>query len=128
MPNAQGKLETLKRDTWVWLIGMTDAGDDELRQWAQSFAHPPRLEAQGARPAAEPYAPERRALCLTVENPSVTITITPDGHCVNPVFELAHAPRRCRPSGSTIGRWRPTAIAGTGQRSGSAPAWTGRRP
>ena len=128
MPNAQGKLETLKRDTWVWLIGMTGDNDDELRQWAQSFAHPPRLEAQGARPAAEPYAADRRALCLTVENPSVTITITPDGHCVNPVFELAHAPRHCRPCGSTIGRWPPTAIAGMGQRSGSTPASTGWPP
>ena len=93
MPNAQGKLETMKRDTWVWLIGMTDAGDDELRQWAESFAHPPRLKPRAPRPAAEPYAPERRALCLTVENNSVTITITPAGHCVNPVFELKDAPK-----------------------------------
>ncbi len=94
MPNAQGKPETLKRDTWVWLIGMTSAGDDELRQWAQSFAHPPTLEAQGARLAAEPYTPERRAMRLVVEEGNVTIAIKPTGCCVNPVFELRGAPKR----------------------------------
>ncbi len=91
MPNAQGKLETMKRDTWAWLIGMTDAGDDEVRQWADSFAHPPKMEVQGATLAAEPYAPERRALCLNVENNAVVVKITPVGHCVNPVFELKGA-------------------------------------
>jgi hypothetical protein len=90
--DAQGRLQTLKRDTWVWLIGMTDAGDDELRQRAQSYGHPPKLEAVGAKAASELYTPERRALCLTAEKQTVTITITPAGRCVNPVFELKDAP------------------------------------
>ena len=93
MPNAQGKLETLQRDTWAWLIGMTDADDDQLRQWAQSYGNPPTLEAQGARAEAQSYWPERRALCLTVEKPTVTIAVAPNGRCVNPVFELRNAPK-----------------------------------
>ena len=105
---------------------MTDASDDDLRQWAHSFAHPPKLDAQGAQVAAEPYAPERRALRLTVQNKSVAITIIPAGRCVNPVFELKDAPRRC-PCGWTISRCRRTGIAGTARRFGSAPTSTGRR-
>jgi len=89
--NALGQTSPMKQQTWAWLIGMTDAGDDELRQRAQSFANPPKLDAQGAKVAGEPYAPERRALRLTVEDNTVTITITPAGRCVNPVFELANA-------------------------------------
>jgi hypothetical protein len=91
MPNGQGKTETLRRETYVWLIGMTDAGDDELRQWAASYGHPPKLEAQGARVAAEAYVPERRALCLEVQAKTVAIHLRPDGRCVCPVFELKGA-------------------------------------
>ena len=90
--DALGQTKTMKRETWVWLIGMTDAGDDQLRQWARSFAHPPKLEARGAEVAPQPYAPERRALRLTVQSKTVAITITPAGCCVNPVFELKDAP------------------------------------
>ena len=94
MRDAQGKLKTMQQDTWVWLIGMTDAGDDELWQRAQSFAlQPPALDLAGAKPDAEPYVPERRALRLVVEKPIVTIAIQPVGHCVNPVFELSAAPK-----------------------------------
>jgi len=94
MRDAQGKLKTMQQDTWVWLIGMTDADDDALRRWAKSFAlQPPALELAGAKPDAELYAPERRALRLVVEKPIVTIAIKPEGHCVNPVFELGAAPK-----------------------------------
>jgi hypothetical protein len=94
MRDAQGDLKTMKQDTWVWLVGMTDADDDALRRWAQSFAlQPPALGLEGAKPDAEPYAPERRALRLVVEKPAVTITLKPAGHCVNPVFELGNAPQ-----------------------------------
>jgi hypothetical protein len=96
LPDAQGQTKTLTRDTWVWLIGMTDAGDEELRQWAQSFGHPLQLEVQGATMGPAPSAPERRALCLTVQNRKVTIAITPAGHCLNPVFELKGAPQVLR--------------------------------
>ncbi|MGD0896748.1 MAG: hypothetical protein ABR915_02860 [Thermoguttaceae bacterium] len=92
--DAEGKLKTMQRDTWVWLIGMTDADDDALRRWAKSFAlAPPTLDLAGARLDADSYAPERRALRLVVEKPAVTITLKPAGHCVNPVFELSSAPK-----------------------------------
>jgi hypothetical protein len=29
---------------WAWLIGKTDATDDVLLDWAQSFSSPPALE------------------------------------------------------------------------------------
>ncbi len=94
MRDARGELKTMQQDTWVWLIGMTDADDDALRRWAKSFAlQPPALDLAGARPDAESYAPERRALRLVVEKPTVTIGIKPAGHCVNPVFEMGSAPK-----------------------------------
>ena len=37
--------------------------------------------------------PERRAIRLVVEEPTVTIQIKPAAACVNPVFELAAAPQ-----------------------------------
>ena len=94
--NDSGEAEARERRTWVWLIGMTDAGDDELRQWAQSFAQPPEVHAEGATPASPPYATERRALCLTVNRETVDVTITPSGCCINPVLELTGAPQTLR--------------------------------
>lgn len=97
MPDAQGNVKTMQESTWVWLIGMTGASDEVLLQWAKSFAiTPPGVAADGAKPEAELYAPQRRALRLTVEKPTVTIAIKPEGCCVNPVFELAAAPARLR--------------------------------
>jgi hypothetical protein len=93
MRDAQGKSNTMTRQTWVWLIGMTAADDSALRQWMVSFAHPPALELSGARQEGEAHVPERRALRLVVDKPVVTIKITAAGHCVNPVFELRGAPK-----------------------------------
>jgi len=95
-PSDSGRTGALERRTWVWLVGMTDAGDDELRHWAQSFAQPPKIELQGATPAAQPYAIERRALCLTVDKKTIEVAITPSGWCVNPVLELTGAPQTLR--------------------------------
>jgi len=91
--DALGQLKAMKVRTWVWLIGMADASDDALLAQARSFAQPPSLDLQGARPDAEAHAPERRALRLVVERPDVAITIKPEGRCVNPVFELRGAPK-----------------------------------
>lgn len=97
--SARQELRFMKRERWAWLIGMTDAGDDELRQRALSFAQPPTLEVQGAAlNSPSYYAPERRALCLTVERAakSVSLMITPAGACVHPVLELDAAPKLLR--------------------------------
>jgi hypothetical protein len=87
-----GRSKPMLLQTWVWLIGMSDADDARLLEWAQSFAHPPSLELQGARLEAQSYIPERRAIRLIVEDSRVTMTIKPAPRCVNPVFELAGAP------------------------------------
>jgi hypothetical protein len=89
-----GRSKPMQVQTWVWLIGMSDDGDDGLLRWAQSFARPVSLgEIQGARLDAEPYVPERRALRLMVEDKTVTLMLKPAAACVNPVFELSDAPK-----------------------------------
>jgi hypothetical protein len=88
-----GRSKPMLVQTWVWLIGMTGAGDDQLLQWARSFSTPPSLEVEGARLEANSYVPERRAIRLVVERPTVSIRIKPAGPCVNPVFELLAAPK-----------------------------------
>ncbi len=90
--DALGVTKPMKKDTWAWLIGMSDAGDESLLQWAESYARMPALELKGARKDVDVYVPERRALCLIVENKNVRITIRPGNWCVNPVFELKNAP------------------------------------
>lgn len=88
-----GRSRPMLVQTWAWLIGMSDAPDDRLLEWARSFSRPPSLELQGARLAPEPYSPERRAIRLVVDQKRVTVTMQPAPCCVNPVFELADAPR-----------------------------------
>lgn len=88
-----GHAKPMLVQTWAWLIGTTDAGDERLLEWAASFAKPPTLEVQGARLEAESYVPERRAMRLVVEAPIVTLTVKPTSACVHPVFELEHAPQ-----------------------------------
>jgi hypothetical protein len=88
-----GRSKPMIVQTWVWLIGMSDAGDARLLEWARSFSKPPALEVQGARLEAESYVPERRAIRMIVEEPTVSIRIKPATACVNPVFELAAAPK-----------------------------------
>ena len=88
-----GRSKPMIVQTWVWLIGTSDADDARLLEWARSFAKPPAVEVQGARLEAESYVPERRAIRLIVEQPTVAITIKPATACVHPVFELAAAPQ-----------------------------------
>jgi hypothetical protein len=91
-----GQRKLMRRETYTWLIGMSNAGDDRLGQWAQSFAQPPALEAHGAKlDSASYYAQDRRALCLDIDsdNKGVEIAISPSAFCVNPVFELRGAPK-----------------------------------
>ena len=88
-----GRAKPMVLQTWAWLVGTSDADDERLTQWARSFAKPPALEVQGARPEAESYCPERRALRLVVDEPIVTIKVKPSTACVHPVFELEEAPK-----------------------------------
>jgi hypothetical protein len=78
---------------WAWLIGMTDATDARLVQWAKSFMAPPSLELGGATLEFDGYAPERRAIRVRATSRDVRITVKPAAPCVNPVFEFTNAPR-----------------------------------
>jgi hypothetical protein len=89
-----GRCKPMSVQTWVWLIGMSDAGDACLLDRAHSFSNPPSVELHGVRLDPEPYSPERRAVRLIVEDRTVTITIKPAKVCVNPVFELSDAPKK----------------------------------
>lgn len=91
--DALGRSRSMTVETWVWLIGMTDADDGRLLQWAGSFSQPPSIELQGAHLDAEPYTSQRRAIRLCVDAPEVTITVKPAAVTVNPVFELSSAPK-----------------------------------
>jgi hypothetical protein len=89
-----GQAKTMTAQRYVWLIGMTDAPDSRILEWAHSFKTPPSLELKGARlePQAA-YVSERRAIRLIIESPDVTIVLKPTVRCVNPVFELRGAPK-----------------------------------
>jgi hypothetical protein len=92
--DANGVMKQMRRDTFAWMIGMTDATDDELRLRAQSYREPPAIEVQGAEiNAGSFYAQDRRTLCLTMSESSrtVEITISPRHPFVNPVFEIEGA-------------------------------------
>lgn len=83
-----GQAKQMFVQTWVWLIGMSDADDAQLLEWAHSFAEPPSLELDGARLETPSYIPERRAIRMVAEADRVTITIKPTVPCVHPVFEI----------------------------------------
>jgi hypothetical protein len=90
-----GRSRTMIQQQWTWLIGMSDASDDRLLQWARSFAKPPSLEIRGGQLDFDSYVPERRAICLKIEDSMVEMTLkpwqSPKAVCVNPVFELRGA-------------------------------------
>jgi hypothetical protein len=87
-----GRAKTMNYQRWYWLIGLTEASDQRLIEWAQSFRNPPSLELEGARLDLDSFVPERRAIRLIVESPVLSITMKPSVRTVNPVFELLDAP------------------------------------
>jgi hypothetical protein len=93
MMDALGQAKPMTVRRWAWLIGMTEASDARVLDWARSFAKPPSLKLEGARLDIDSYIPHRRAMRLVVEQKTVTVVITPSVRCVNPVFELLHAPK-----------------------------------
>lgn len=89
--DSLGRSKEMLVERWAWMIGMSSEGDSALLDRARSFAAPPSLQVKGARIEVEGYAIERRALRLRVLSNDITVTLTPDGVTVNPVFELADA-------------------------------------
>ncbi len=45
-------------EKWAWLIGLSDADDSRLLEWARSFATPPLVKAAGAWLQAPAYNTE----------------------------------------------------------------------
>jgi len=86
-----GRARQMLVQQWAWLIGKTDAPDERLLEWARSYAKPPELEITGGR--FESHVPERRAHRIAIEADTVLIRIKPTTRYVNPVFELADAPK-----------------------------------
>jgi len=93
MLDTLGRSRELMIRRWSWLVAKSDATDDALLGWAQSFSAPPALEVTGARIDFPSYSPERRAIRLVAESPSVEILMKPKERTINPVFELALAPK-----------------------------------
>lgn len=91
--DALGRSRLMALECWAWLIGMTDASDGELVQWARSFALPPCLSLTGAQVESEGYVVQRRAMRLRITQPHVTIRVKPAATSVHPVFELSGAPK-----------------------------------
>jgi hypothetical protein len=88
---GRSRLMTVRR--WAWLIGMTELGDEQLLDWARSYAQPPAVEVRGGRLGFQGYVPERRAIPVAIAEPEVRFMVKPSIPCVNPVFELLNAPR-----------------------------------
>lgn len=96
MRDANGEYTQMRRDTFAWLIGMTDCSDDQLRQRAQSYREPPPVKVQGAVLDADSYySLERRAVCLAMSegSHSVGIAVSPKVPLVDPVFEIERTPK-----------------------------------
>ncbi len=92
-----GHSKRMVAQRYVWLIGMTDAPDSRVLEWAQSFKNPPSLELKGAHLEPESsYVSERRAIRIIVDDSVVTIALKPTVRCINPVFELRGAPKNLR--------------------------------
>ena len=93
MVDTLGRSREMMIRRWAWLIAKSEATDDVLLNWAQSFSSPPALEVSGARIDFPSYSPERRALRLVAESSSIEITLKPIAHTMNPVFEFDQAPK-----------------------------------
>jgi hypothetical protein len=93
MLDTLGQSRSMSLQRWAWLIAKTNAPDDVLLEWAQSYSNPPSLALTGARIDFPSYSPERRAIRLVVESSSIDIDLKPVAHSVNPVFELDQAPK-----------------------------------
>ena len=123
-----GRSKPMQVQTWAWLIGMSDASDQRLLEWATEFFDA-SLAGTSRVPGSsgESYVPERRAIRLVVDEKTVTIGLRPATVCVNPVFELSQ-----RRSGWCTWSWTPapsvqTNMPGTAERCGSTPRWLVQR-
>ena len=116
-----GKSKPMVCRPWAWLIGMTDANDQRLMEWAQSFAKPPSLEVS-ARSAPSLTSRSAEQSACKPKSKTVAVTIQPSTPCVNPVFEFSPTPGKLVRVRYRTATWNPIASPGTAPRSG----WTQR--
>ncbi len=88
-----GRSKPMIENRWVWLIGMSNASDNELLDRARAFAAPPSVTVVGGTLDDAAYVPERRAVRLRVEQKQVTLRLKPVFPGPAPVFELLEAPK-----------------------------------
>ncbi len=93
MLDTLGRSWDMTIQRWAWLIAKTDASDEALLDWAQSFSYPPSVELTGAHIEFPSYSQERRAIRLVADSTSIEIALKPVVRSVNPVFELQRAPK-----------------------------------
>ncbi|HEY5564244.1 MAG TPA: hypothetical protein VIL33_01550, partial [Rhodothermia bacterium] len=91
MLNSLGQAVEMDFNRWSWLIAKTDASDETLLNWARSYSAPPSVELSGAEFALPSYAPERRAVRLVAQGPTIAMRIVPSSCTMNPVFEVQGA-------------------------------------
>jgi hypothetical protein len=94
MLDTLGRAREMTVQRWAWMIAKTDATDDTLLDWAQSYSYPPSLEVTGAHIDFPSYSQERRAIRLVADSPAIDIHLKPVSRYVNPVFELAQSPKQ----------------------------------
>jgi len=88
-----GHSKPMIENRWVWLIGMSNASDNELLDRARAFATPPSVTIAGGTLDDDAYVPERRAVRVRVEGKQVTLGLRPVFPGPAPVFELLEAPK-----------------------------------
>ena len=79
----------MKIEEWAWLIGMTEATDEELLTRAHSYGAPPALNVEGG--TFESQVPERRSSRMTISDTTILIRVAGKETWVNPVLELSGA-------------------------------------
>lgn len=90
--NTLGEETQQQLRRWAWLIGMTDASDEELIDRARSYGTSAPLQISGADSAR--WDPTSRSFRIEVDSEDVELKITPREICVNPVLVFAGSIRK----------------------------------
>jgi hypothetical protein len=74
----------MQLQVFAWLIGMTDASDDELLERAKNYGTDPPLDIHGAKSVV--WNPSNRS--FAIDTNKVQLKLSPRGVCVNPAFDF----------------------------------------
>lgn len=73
-----GRSRLMNVQRWVWMIGANDDSDERLLEWAGSFSRPPSVEVRGGQLDSQSHSPERRAICVVVQDKAVSSRSSPE--------------------------------------------------